>query len=172
VITTGHRRYGAPVAYFADLTRYAYGHRDEDTIRLEAGRLSYHPRYERLNVGWLDASHPFDRGPVPDGFADALLDIVDGPHVNEYRGLHDCEFCPPGTGHITHPRRSEGWLAYYEIRVPTGPGVMFAAPALIWHYVTAHDYRPPAEFVEAVQNYDAGWVTEPSYWIPSDAERS
>ncbi|GAA1540833.1 hypothetical protein GCM10009827_070280 [Dactylosporangium maewongense] len=55
--------------------------------------------------------------------------------------------------------------------MPARPGVMFAAPALIWHYVAAHDYRPPAEFVEAVQRYDAGWATEPSPWIPLDAER-
>ncbi|GAA2351859.1 hypothetical protein [Dactylosporangium salmoneum] len=162
------------MAYFADLTPYAYFHSDEDDediVWREWGELSYRPRYERLNIGWLDASHPFDRGPVPAWFAGALLDIIDGPPVNETRGLHGCEFCPPGTGSIAYPRPRRNWLAYYEIRVPAGPGVMFAAPALIWHYVTAHDYRPPAEFVEAVQRYDANWATEPSPWIPPDAER-
>jgi hypothetical protein len=49
---------------------------------------------------------------------------------------------------------------------------MFAAPAPVWHHVTAHDYRPPAEFVEAVRHYDAAWATGPGPWIPPDAVRS
>ncbi len=159
------------VAYFADLTPYEYAHLDHDIVGHEWGKLDYRPRYERLNVGWLDASRPFNRGPVPEWFADTLLDVVGHPPVNEMRGLHNCEFCPPGVDTIADPRPGRSWLAYYEIRVPAGPGVMFAAPALIWHYVTAHDYLPPAEFVEAVQRYDAGWATEPSPWIPPDVER-
>ena len=55
--------------------------------------------------------------------------------------------------------------------MPSGPGSMFAAPALIWHYVTAHEHRPPAEFVETMRHYDAGWATRPGLWIPADAER-
>ncbi|MEU0559561.1 hypothetical protein [Dactylosporangium sp. NPDC006015] len=160
------------MAYFADLTPYAYSYRDHDTIWYEWGKLDYRPQYERRNVGWLDASHPFDRGPGPDWFAGALLDVIGDPCVNLSRGGHDCEFCPPGTDIITDPRLGRGWLAVDEIRVPAGPGVMFAAPSLVWHYVTAHDYRPPAEFVEAVRRYDAGWATEPGPWIPPDAERT
>jgi hypothetical protein len=162
--------YLAAVAYFADLTPYMYF--DHDTIKPEQNTLHYRPQYERLSIGWLEAGQPFDTGPVPDWFADALLDIIDGPPVNQTRGLHDCEFCPPGTGSIAYPRSSRDWLASYEIRVPAEPGVMFAAPALIWHYVTAHEYRPPTEFVEAVRRYDASWSTEPSPWIPPDAEGS
>ncbi|GAA3289723.1 hypothetical protein Dvina_37100 [Dactylosporangium vinaceum] len=160
------------MAYFADLTPYMYGDSDHDTVGYGRGNVRYRPRYERLNVGWLDASQPFGRGAVPDWFADALLDVVGHPPVNEYRGLHDCEFCPPDANTIADPRPGRGWLAYYEIRVPARPGVMFAAPALVWHYVTAHDYRPPVEFVDAVRRYDAGWATEPSPWIPPDAQRS
>jgi hypothetical protein len=158
------------MAYFADLTSYAYQRFDHDYVELEWGSLNYRPRYERRNVGWLDASQPFDRGSVPEWFPGALLDVIGDPAVNEMRGLHACEFCPPDTESIADPRPGRNWLAYYEIRVPAEPGVMFAAPALVWHYV-AHGYRPPAEFVEAVRRYDAGWATEPSPWIPPDAER-
>jgi hypothetical protein len=158
------------VAYFADLTPYTYSRDGEDVIWREWGELSYQPQYERRNVGWLDPSHPFTRGPVPAWFADALLDIIDGPPANETRGLHDCEFCPLGLGSIAYPRPRRQWLASFEIRVPARPGVMFAAPAQIWHYVTAHNYRPPADFIKAVQHYDADWATEPSPWIPPDAE--
>ncbi|MEV4134115.1 hypothetical protein AB0J72_18335 [Dactylosporangium sp. NPDC049742] len=164
--------YLASVTYFADLTPYAYSHFDHDTVKHDWGTLRYRPRYERLNVGWLDASQPFDTDPVPDWFASALLDVIGNPSVNETRGLHDCEFCPSDANAIADPRPAgRPWLAFREIRVPARPGVMFAAPALIWHYVSAHAYRPPAEFVEAVQRYDAGWATEPSPWIPPDVER-
>ncbi|WP_426512001.1 hypothetical protein ACPPVO_16055 [Dactylosporangium sp. McL0621] len=33
------------------------------------------------------------------------------------------------------------WLGAAEVKVPARPAVMFAAPSLIWHYVTAHSYR-------------------------------
>jgi hypothetical protein len=159
------------VAYFADLTPYAYGHFDHDTIWYEWGKLDYRPRYERRNVGWLDPSQPFARGPVPDWFADALLDVIRNPCVNLSRGVHPCEFCPPGTDITTYPRPGQTWQDVDEIREPATPGVMFAAPTQVWHYVTAHEYRPPTEFVEAVRRYDAGWATEPSPWVPPDAER-
>ena len=29
-------------------------------------------------------------------------------------------------------------------------GRVYAAPTLIWHYVTEHGYRPPDEFIDAV----------------------
>ena len=174
------------MTYYADLTPYAYGDADTDTLHYDWGYVRYHPEYERRNVGWLSAEHPFERGPVPDWFAGALLDVIGNPSVNRYRGLHTCEFCPPGEGRaILDPRPREGfivingveeplgpeYLAYHEIRVPAGPGVMFAAPALVWHYVAAHEYRPPVEFVEAVRRYDADWATQPGSWIPANAER-
>jgi hypothetical protein len=159
------------VAYFADLTPYAYGHSDQDIIWYDDGTLTYRPQYERRNIGWLDPSQPFDQGPVPDWFADALLNVIRNPTVNLSRGVHDCEFCPPGTA-ITYPGPGVKSLAIDEIRVPAEPGVMFAAPSLVWHYVIAHDYRPPVEFVEAVRRYDAGWAIQPSPWLPPDAKRT
>ncbi|MFY1653539.1 hypothetical protein ACN27J_21955 [Solwaraspora sp. WMMB762] len=63
-------------------------------------------------------------------------------------------------------------LGHTEVRVPSGSGAMFAAPSLIWHYVTAHSYRPPAEFIKAVEQYDQGWTSDASHWIPHDAVRT
>jgi hypothetical protein len=36
-----------------------------------------------------------------------------------------------------------------EIRV-IGASAIYAAPTLIYHYVVAHSYQPPEEFIEAV----------------------
>jgi hypothetical protein len=41
-------------------------------------------------------------------------------------------------------------LGSAEIRVISNTGVIYAAPNLIYHYVHAHSYAPPAGFVEAV----------------------
>jgi hypothetical protein len=35
-----------------------------------------------------------------------------------------------------------------------GSGKVYAAPTLVHHYVVAHDYRPPDEFIAAVLAWD------------------
>jgi hypothetical protein len=37
-----------------------------------------------------------------------------------------------------------------EIRVVAEDGTWLVAPTLVLHYVTAHAYHPPREFIEAV----------------------
>ena len=44
----------------------------------------------------------------------------------------------------------ENSLGSAEIRVKGKDGKVYAAPTLIYHYVAAHDYDPPKEFVEAL----------------------
>src|SRR3954462_5942080 len=54
-------------------------------LRSAGSERDHARRYERRNVGWLDASQPFDQGPVPDWFAGALLDVIDDPSVRKNR---------------------------------------------------------------------------------------
>jgi len=127
--------------YFADLSQYCYGKAEPDP--------------NVLNVGWLSSAHPYTQGSVSDLFVTHLRHLVQSP-VNLYRGLHFCEFCPepqvrttPGGLRIVDPR--PGTAGNGEIRVRGASGQIYVAPALIHHYVTAHGYRPPAEFVSAVE---------------------
>ncbi|WP_456044162.1 DUF7919 family protein [Streptomyces rubiginosohelvolus] len=57
-------------------------------------------------------------------------------------GKHDCFLGAP-----------EGPQGSAEIRV-MGHGVAYAAPELVAHYVEAHGYLPPIEFMEAVLSSD------------------
>jgi len=41
-------------------------------------------------------------------------------------------------------------LGSAEIRVKGANGVVYGAPNLVYHYVVAHDYLPPAAFIDAV----------------------
>src|SRR5580704_6216804 len=125
--------------YFADLTPYEYG----GTAR----------HAHVLNVGWLSADHPFSKGAAADRLVAALQRLVATP-VNLYRGSHFCEFCdlpmkmsPSG---IPIPDPLPGTTGNGEIRVTAADGTTYVAPVLILHYVVAHAYLPPQEFVEAM----------------------
>jgi hypothetical protein len=73
------------------------------------------------------------------------------------RGYRMCEFCERQPGETLWPPTSardesgEFFLGNAEIRVPGANGVTYAAPNMLIHYVTEHGYRPPEEFLEALQ---------------------
>jgi len=108
--------------YFADLTSYEYLKRNEPAT---------------LNVGWLDAEHEFSKGKVPDTVIEHLKLLAKKP-TNQTRGFHLCPFCEIGA------------TSSAEIRVNGRNGKLYAAPVLICHYIEAHNYQPPQEFIEAV----------------------
>lgn len=98
--------------------------------------------YVPLLVGWLRRGQPFTTGDVPAGFVDRLLPFCQAPNVvAKAAGRRPCELdnkCQLPPTHIVA-----------EIRV-IGDEAIYAAPTLIYHYVTVHNYKPPAEFIEAV----------------------
>ena len=113
-----------------------------------------------LNIGWLSRDVPFPIGDTSSDFRQALQRLAAHP-VNVCVGHHDCEFCdirqlqlPCGNG---------------EIHVPAASGaVSYAAPELVPHYVEAHRYLPPAEFIEAVIAYGAPeipWAAIRIHWM-------
>lgn len=122
--------------FFEDLSTYEYGPAgDGGDVR---------------NVGWLGNGHDFHIGEVPDGFADRLARLVVSHPVNRTRGWQECPFCAgeyPIRIDVDGERRA---LGDAEIRVSGAGGRIYAAPTLVVHYVNAHGYRPPEEFIEAV----------------------
>lgn len=129
--------------YYPDLSRYEY-----TDVR---GDGEAH-----LNVGWLDASHPFETGVLSDEAAERLKHLRANP-VNQFRGSHACDFCLaeartqlPETGPAIIVALGEaGALGNGEIVIKGAHG-WYHAPVLITHYVERHDYLPPTDFVEAV----------------------
>jgi hypothetical protein len=108
-----------------------------------------------LAVGWLDRDHEFPRGPVPEGFLDALFAACRDHETEVTRGLHLCPFCPIPDEMwppITAERGGDAvTLGHAEVRfLGNQADTWLAAPTLIFHYVEAHAYRPPHEFIEAV----------------------
>ena len=106
-----------------------------------------------LNIGWLDAKHPFTQGPVSEEFLERLW-IYSHVSVRAFRGFHDCDFCLDASRPTLADKNDEVLrLGSAEIRVPGEDGVVYAAPNLIYHYVTTHHYQPPTQFIEAVLNH-------------------
>ena len=123
--------------YYPDLTLYCY---------FEDGRDP-----NTLNIGWLDAQHPFPKKKAMEELLDALFERCLDSDV-QTRGFHQCEFCDsPKFGSMNVSRGGrEAWLGSAEITVNGKDGKVYAAPNLIYHYVAAHDYDPPEEFKAAL----------------------
>ncbi|MEU8084882.1 hypothetical protein AB0B57_14825 [Micromonospora sp. NPDC049101] len=130
------------MTYFADLTPYTYLERHEEDEQGAADE-------PLLNVGWLEAAHPFPTGAPPDGLLPALTELAKA-RVRQTRGHHYCEICVRDMGEDASEAYRQGVLAResaeFEVR---GDGVAYAAPQLLLRYVTAHEYLPPAEFCAA-----------------------
>lgn len=121
--------------YFKDMTQYRYRDHKE----------------KAFNIGWLSADKPMNTGEVPEAFIKKLWKYLRYP-VQVCRGFHTCELCSQSNLDIPivmykHKKRKVG---YYEIRVWGKDGNVYAAPSLIYHYVTEHGYKPPQEFIDAV----------------------
>jgi hypothetical protein len=119
------------VAFFEDLTPYTYFHPEEEAPGT-------------VNIGWLDPDHPFPTGPTSEAFR-AKLGRLCERRVKRTRGFHPCHFC----------KGRERPASSSEMRVAAG-GRVYAAPSLVQHYVAAHGYRPPDEFIAAVLASDEG----------------
>lgn len=94
-------------------------------------------------VGWLDAVHPFPAGELPaeavdriGAFAARWGESVDDLGWGVFAGSHRCELCSAA-------------VASGNFGVPAGD-ILFVCPEMIVHYVTAHRYLPPGEFVDAI----------------------
>lgn len=131
--------------YFPDLTRYEL--------------LRRSPREHLLNIGWLSREHAFPIGDSPEDFRRIINRLADSP-VNLCGGHHDCEFCESPLKKFVSwrsPHRPSASVAQGngEIRVPAIEGdVVYVAPQLVAHYVEAHRYLPPAEFVGAIVAFE------------------
>jgi hypothetical protein len=124
------------MTFFADLTPYTYFPPEQEQA-------------ETVNIGWLDPRHPFPIGETSDEFR-AKLQVITLWPVKHTRGFHLCYFCKG--------KDRPGGSA--EIRV-AGARKVYAAPILVHHYVAAHWYRPPEEFVAAVLASDPSRASDP-----------
>jgi len=119
---------------FPDLTEYRYLGKADPSV---------------LNVGWLDVAEPFPTGDVTPAELATLLRLAKEP-VNRTRGWHRCGICGVNPPIVAGRSDDAVQLGDAEIRVVGCDGTIYAAPNLIYHYVEAHHYRPPDQFLKAL----------------------
>jgi hypothetical protein len=97
----------------------------------------------RISVGWLHPDHTFPKGDPAPEFLAKLKEYAKrsgGSTVafgwGAAGGIHTCEFCGRAHGAV-------------NFGVPAGDRLFFS-PEMIAHYVEAHRYAPPAEFIAAI----------------------
>jgi hypothetical protein len=128
--------------YFEDLSPYCY--------YLKAGLDNV------LNVGWLDAFHPFNVGDVSSCFLSTLCALAAEMHpdvdihVNRMRCIHPCNLCGEENLPMKDYRGRQYNLGMSEICIP-GDGLWYAAPSMVLHYIEVHRYSPPTGFIAAVE---------------------
>lgn len=101
--------------------------------------LAHHPDTrdgEALSIGWLDATHPF---PTAEPSAELMESLWRHCRLSvaRTRGLHPCELCSADVC-VEERDGIRLVLGSAEIRVISAAGELFAAPDLIYHYVTKH----------------------------------
>ena len=101
-----------------------------------------HPLAERvLAVGWLENGHEYPTGASDESFYQRLAELSQDPWEPFVSGgWHECSLC-----------QFNGARSGSNIYIPAGR-ILFVAPALVEHYVSAHHYAPPAAFISAVLN--------------------
>lgn len=132
-----------PCMYYRDLSPYTY-HRELEGI--ESTDYSKH-----VSVGWLDSKFTFPTGDAPPDFLEKLFLLCLKP-LAETRGFHSCNLCKNPNYLAQTIAERNGVVCYLgngEVHVASFDRV-YVAPTLIYHYVSAHLYLPPGEFIDAV----------------------
>lgn len=130
------------MTYYKDLSLYDYWKDDEKaTIPV-------------LNIGWLSPSEPFETGITSQEFKNRLHKFCSHQNiVMPTLGFHVCEFCSNKYKELRHQHADNKYWGELrgngEIRI-IGKSILYAAPALIYHYVMEHNYKPPQEFIDAI----------------------
>ena len=125
------------MTYFPDLTDYSYD---------RSVPLGKAPK----NIGWLGPGIEFEtKVPEPE-FLGRLWQHC---HISasQTRGLYECHLCGTKESNVSERNGEQLLLGSAEIRVLSRAGGVYAAPNLIYHYVSVHRYSPPKEFEEAVK---------------------
>lgn len=134
------------MAYYRDLTPYSYSFERVRGVSSEEVRGA-------LNVGWLSRRNLFfSRSQIPLAAVDRLKGLA-LQFFGQTRGYHSCPFCPfrPYGGISAVIDGREVVLGSAEIVVRSKQGVTYVAPNLIIHYIEKHSYRPPQEFLDALE---------------------
>lgn len=101
-------------------------------------------------VGWLERGHEHLRGEVEMSLITRLAELLEDPwQPSAAGGFHRCPFCRLG-GPVSVQIGGLSLRPGSANLIVPATAFVYVAPSLILHYVDAHGYLPPEEFVDAV----------------------
>ena len=113
------------------------------------------------SVGWLEPPHPYTQGSTSPAFQERLFRFCIHPAFYTM-GIHACPYCTDDSAQrYTFPDGDYIRFGSVEVWVFDTADRVYAAPGLIYHYVQAHQYCPPQEFVQALMRCPI--PTSPTY---------
>jgi hypothetical protein len=142
------------MAHFDDISEYRYSSQVQPGV---------------VHVGWLSKGHLFTQGPVNSALIAKMRRLAETPEAL-YRGFHLCEFCDMPAELRERPY-AEQWEKWEQFRASNGEirvsrdGITYAAPLLITHYIEAHGYCPPVEFLRAIEEAPIRHRPQPTHSI-------
>jgi len=112
-------------------------------------------RYSLKAIGWLSQGEPFSVGEVPEDFFEKLCQLLvspwSPPALPVTAGGHHCDLCQfsGGVENIQYKHYQIQSRSSSSLYVP-GPKCIYVSPTSVAHYIDAHRYQPPPEYIEAV----------------------
>lgn len=102
-------------------------------------------------IGWLDSEYPFQEGKVQMSFFRKLCGHLKNRWHPPFAcaGFHECGLCQFSGSESHFENFTFGSRSNGELYIPNGREI-FVTPLAIAHYINAHRYLPPANFIEAL----------------------
>jgi hypothetical protein len=103
-------------------------------------------------IGWLDSEWDFTRGRVEAAFFRRLCEHLKARWKPPFAcaGYHQCNLCQfSQASNSQFESHSFSSQSNGELFIPNGRDI-FVAPLSIAHYIDAHVYQPPGDFIDAV----------------------
>jgi len=124
--------------YISDLSKYPSRWGESET------------QMDLIAVGWLDSEHSYQQGTTSLEFRNRIELFCSNSIIRNF-GVEPCALCKrePVIA-VLHSGIEVILYGTYEIRIPSHVQRIYAAPDLILHYIIAHNYKPPQEFIDAV----------------------
>ena len=106
-----------------------------------------HPpeNFKMVAVGYLDISEPFEKGEVSQNFLNKLKILWDEGGAAGSLGFHECQHCIAEDNYENRARSN-----YEKTLVDKYNNIKYLLPEMIFHYITAHKFKPCNEFIEFV----------------------
>lgn len=131
-------------------------------------KYNNHQKGNYFNIGWLINGDEIPTGPVDEGTLTKLFLLLARECINVLHALEYCSLAQCGHGQdVTHYHELAHLTGTYnpetggcqslqqEIWLPSADGAkVFVAPSIILHYINDHNYLPPQEFLDAVDQFD------------------